>query len=76
MPPKRKSVQLVLTEPAPKNKGGRPQDPVWVHFIQTPLATAGHFAAECKYCKKNGLEDDHKTFNSILLEIVLKFKMI
>ena len=52
MPPKRKSVQLALTEPAPKNKGGRPQDPVWVHFIQTPLATAGHFAAECKYCKK------------------------
>ena len=52
MPPKRKSVQLVLTEPAPKNKGGRPQDPVWVHFIQTPLATADHFAAKCKYCKK------------------------
>ena len=25
MPFKRKSVQLALTEPAPKNKGGRPQ---------------------------------------------------
>jgi hypothetical protein len=39
-------------EPASKSRGGRPQDPVWAHFIQTPLATAGHFAAECLYCGK------------------------
>lgn len=39
-------------EPASKSRGGRPQDPVWAHFIQTPLATAGHFAAECLYCEK------------------------
>ena len=55
MPPKRKAVQLTLierSEPVPKSKGGRPQDPVWTHFIQTPLATAGHFAAECLYCGK------------------------
>ncbi|CAB4496285.1 unnamed protein product [Rhizophagus irregularis] len=49
MPPKRKAVQLTLierSEPVPRSKGERPQDPVWTHFIQTPLATAGHFAAE------------------------------
>ena len=41
-----------LEEPAQgsKNKGGRPQNSVWEHFIQTPLATARHFAAECLYC--------------------------
>ncbi|PKY56631.1 hypothetical protein RhiirA4_428387 [Rhizophagus irregularis] len=33
-------------------KSGRPQDPVWVHFIQTPLTTASHFAAECHYCNQ------------------------
>ncbi|PKY34802.1 hypothetical protein RhiirB3_454871 [Rhizophagus irregularis] len=40
------------SEPVPRSKGGCPQDPVWTHFIQTPLATAGHFAAECLYCGK------------------------
>jgi hypothetical protein len=50
MPPKRKAI---LIELAPsKSKGGRPQDPVWAHFIQTSLTTAGHFAAECLYCGK------------------------
>uniref|UniRef100_U9SM53 DUF659 domain-containing protein n=1 Tax=Rhizophagus irregularis (strain DAOM 181602 / DAOM 197198 / MUCL 43194) TaxID=747089 RepID=U9SM53_RHIID len=55
MPPKRKAIQLTLierSEPVPRSKGGRPQDPVWTYFIQTPLATAGHFAAECLYCGK------------------------
>ncbi|CAB4493750.1 unnamed protein product [Rhizophagus irregularis] len=55
IPPKRKAVQLTLierSEPVPRSKGGCPQDPVWTHFIQTPLAIAGHFAAECLYCGK------------------------
>jgi hypothetical protein len=46
MAPKRKA------EPASKSKGGCPQDPVWAHFIQTSLATAGHFMVECLYCRK------------------------
>lgn len=35
-----------------KSKGGHPQNPVWDHFVKSPLSTAGHFAAECIYCKK------------------------
>ncbi|CAB4391081.1 unnamed protein product [Rhizophagus irregularis] len=43
MPPKRKTVQSTLieqSEPISRSKSGRSQDPVWTHFIQTPLATA------------------------------------
>ncbi|CAB4397845.1 unnamed protein product [Rhizophagus irregularis] len=45
MPLKRKAVQLTLiehSEPVPRSKGGCPQDTVWTHFIQTPLAIAEH----------------------------------
>ena len=61
MPPKKKIRQVRQPqeeeqeeEPAQgsKNKGGRPQNAVWDHFIQTPLSAAGHFAAECLYCKQ------------------------
>ncbi|PKK60299.1 hypothetical protein RhiirC2_789526 [Rhizophagus irregularis] len=58
MPPKRKTVQSTLieqSEPISRSKSGRSQDPVWTHFIQTPLATAGHFAAEWLYCGKKWL---------------------
>jgi len=50
MLPKKRTTRS--TEPAQsfKNKGGHSQDPVWIHFNQTPLSTAGHFAAECRYC--------------------------
>ena len=79
MPPKKKIRQVRQPqeeqeeEPAQgsKNKGGRPQNAVWDHFIQTPLSAAGHFAAECLYCKKNGHADDHKNLKFTLLKIVL-----
>ena len=52
MPSNKRTREL---EPAQgsKKKGGRPQSTVWEYFVQTPLSTAGHFAAECLYCKKN-----------------------
>ncbi|CAG8490232.1 27546_t:CDS:2 [Racocetra persica] len=27
-----------------------PPDPVWKHFVATPLKSPGHFSAQCKYC--------------------------
>ncbi|CAG8449506.1 9061_t:CDS:2 [Dentiscutata heterogama] len=32
------------------SKIGRPLDPVWEHFVATPLKLPGHFSALCKYC--------------------------
>ncbi|RGB32743.1 hypothetical protein C1646_762553 [Rhizophagus diaphanus] len=53
IPLKRKAIQLALIEwlePAvSRSKGRRLQDPVWTYFIQTPLVTTGHFAAEYLY---------------------------
>ncbi|GES76552.1 hypothetical protein RCL_jg1141.t1 [Rhizophagus clarus] len=72
MPPKRKAIQLTLieqSEPVPRSKDGRLQDPIWTHFIQTPLATAGHFATKCLYYCLNVDDEIRRIFVRNILRL-------
>ena len=36
-----------------RNPGGCMSSNVWNHFEKTPLKSAGHYAAKCKFCSRN-----------------------